>query len=283
MGVLPPLGDLPLVTLLGVHKKSTNNAVRGELGRYPLLITILDYSVRFYVRLFDLNDESLVKQSCLDSSLDGNHKSWMVVMDRVKILFRNTATIRTEMQQMYKQKWEFLLNVNNPDSKLRSYSKFKKSFSVENYILRFPLYVRRNMTKLRISAHSLAIETGRFSVPNKTPIEKRNCFHCGQIEDEFHVIFNCNLYSEERSNLAITLLDFTTLTLDPSDETFCILMSCMNGDIEVGKAMCEFVNSCFAKRSVMLSLKNENEILLRPKITVTKSGRHSKRPSKFNI
>ena len=28
--------------LLGVHRKSTNDAVRGELGRFPLLITILN-------------------------------------------------------------------------------------------------------------------------------------------------------------------------------------------------------------------------------------------------
>ena len=37
--------------LLGVNKSSTNTAVKGELGRYPILINILDHSVRYSNRI----------------------------------------------------------------------------------------------------------------------------------------------------------------------------------------------------------------------------------------
>ena len=37
--------------LLGVHRKSTNDAVRAELGRFPLLIKVLHYSHRFLQRV----------------------------------------------------------------------------------------------------------------------------------------------------------------------------------------------------------------------------------------
>ena len=37
--------------MLGVHRKSTNNAVRGELGCYPLLIFMLGLSVKYWWKL----------------------------------------------------------------------------------------------------------------------------------------------------------------------------------------------------------------------------------------
>ena len=52
--------------LLGVHRKSTNDAVRGELGRFPLLISVLNNSHRYFNRIKSLPDHSLVKTSYLD-------------------------------------------------------------------------------------------------------------------------------------------------------------------------------------------------------------------------
>ena len=59
---------------------------------------------------------------------------------------------------------------------------------------------RKAMTRLRISAHRLAIETGRYT---KTPIEKRVCTTCeGQIiEDEYHFLMKCKRYDGARDNM----------------------------------------------------------------------------------
>ena len=136
---------------------------------------------------------------------------------------------------------------------------------------------------MRISAHHLAIETGRYTQP-KTPIEKRHCFYCSQeIEDEFHLIFKCKLYQEERSTFSEKLSSFSNIILNPSDDVFHMLMSCMQGDLEVGRALCEFVNSSFERRSKKIGEIKEREKYLRPIQTITKSGRISKRPTPLNL
>ena len=48
------------------------------------------------------------------------------------------------------------------------------------------------LTKLRISAHFLAIETGRY---NNTPKEHRFCKHCPtSVENEYHFILYCSKF-----------------------------------------------------------------------------------------
>ena len=58
------------------------------------------------------------------------------------------------------------------------------------------------MTKLRISAHKLAIETGRYARPF-IPSNMRKCLLCdsGEVEDEFHFLFNCTSPKNERAIL----------------------------------------------------------------------------------
>ena len=140
------------------------------------------------------------------------------------------------------------------------------------------MHLRRNFTKLRISAHNLAIETGRYTKPIQTPIEKRICFHCKEIESEFHFIFNCSLYQADRQLLYANLSSFLSIDITPSHELFHTLMTGMHGDLEVGRSMCNYVNSCHKIRSEKLSYMTETAILQRSKSTVTRSGRTSKRP-----
>ena len=77
--------------------------------------------------------------------------------------------------------------VDGTGNKLSNYSTFKHSFDLEKYVLQMSLDDRRNFTKLRISCHDLAIETGRYS-NNRKPLSERICNLCNlnQIEDEFH-------------------------------------------------------------------------------------------------
>lgn len=271
--------------VLGVHKKSTNIAVRGELGRYPLLISVLEHSVRYFDKISSDTRNSLVKLSCTDSELCTNNKSWTVVVNKLCTLF-DKSMMKASMQQLYREKWENLIYSFSTDSdnKLRTYAKFKKSFKMENYVLQFPLKVRRNLTKLRISAHNLSIETGRYTQPKKTPIEKRTCFHCKDyIDDESHFILNCKLYDDERCKLVKTLESFSTLNINTANEPLNLILSCLNGDLEVGRAICNFINICFSIRSQALSTKIERDIYLRPQITITSSGRHSLRPTKLDL
>ena len=85
------------------------------------------------------------------------------------------------------------------------YDKIKNSFVKENYLdLVTNAKFRYTTTRLRISAHDLEIEQGRYKA---IPREERICKWCQLtlnskiIEDEHHVIFVCDLYSNLRSKL----------------------------------------------------------------------------------
>ena len=52
--------------------------------------------------------------------------------------------------------------------------------------------------KSSCSSHRLDIETGRWTKPNKSPIDARKCKMCNVLEDEYHFILECVLYSDIR-------------------------------------------------------------------------------------
>ena len=69
--------------------------------------------------------------------------------------------------------------------KIKIIQEIKNILCYENY-LELPFYLRNPLTKLRISNHSLQVETERFNLP-PLPIDQRKCFFCENfIEDELH-------------------------------------------------------------------------------------------------
>ena len=92
--------------------------------------------------------------------------------------------------------------------KLTFYHKVKSTFGLEPYLACKNFKNRSNTTQLRISAHKLQIERGRYI---NLPREKRTCLWCqttlGQdyIEDESHFLFNCDLYQGLRNKLIANL------------------------------------------------------------------------------
>ena len=95
--------------------------------------------------------------------------------------------------------------------------------------------------------------------------------------------FELQLYDDERCNLGKTLESFPTLNVNTANEPLNLFLSCLNGDLEVGRAICDFINICFSIRSQALSTKIEKDIYLRPQITITSSGRLSVRPRKLDL
>ena len=103
------------------------------------------------------------------------------------------------------------------------------------------------------------------------------CISCKQVEDEYHFFFTCTLYTSERKYLYEDLSKFLSIDIKPSNELLNLLMSRLDGDLEVGRTTCDYINNCFKIRSELLSHKKESDILKRVKSCVTKSGRLSKR------
>ena len=271
--------------LLGVHRKATNDAVRGELGRFPLLITILNNSFRYFKRMEHSCMYSLAKISCMDKDTRNLNFSWYNCMVRLDNVFNQSRSFLSDMQNVYRISWTNM--IKNCTGKLRTYSQFKETFLLENYVTQLPLNTRRNLTKLRISAHNLAIETGRYnntisSITSK-PIDKRLCHHCKKVESEFHLIFECQLYDNVRKKLIERINEVSIISFQANSTTFCTLMSCLNGDYEVSSIVCDFLNECFGIRRDSNNQAKENNILLRPETTKTRCGRISKRPTRIDL
>ena len=89
-------------------------------------------------------------------------------------------------------------------NKMRTYRLFK---AIDNYKCEDYLHQVTNtrhriaLTKLRLSNHKLAIETGRYSRPRQKPAESI-CPICKiEMEDEYHFLNICPAYQEKRCSL----------------------------------------------------------------------------------
>jgi hypothetical protein len=126
------------------------------------------------------------------------------------------------------------------EGKLRTYTTFKVHFGFENYLSVIGNFEhRRCLTKLRISAHRLHIETGRYQ---GIPPHQRLCEQCdsGEVEDEIHFLLCCSKFREERQQLFKTISQSCNnfLQLNPR-ENFYWLMTCE--DVSVLKELCHFI------------------------------------------
>ncbi len=142
------------------------------------------------------------------------------------------------------------------DSKLWVYKKFKRSIYIENYLVMSTnnnsIPKRKDFTKLRISAHQLRIETGRYSRP-KTPVEKRICQFCDtqSVESELHFLLDCSHYKAERDTFFKTLNSFTDFSSLDAEDRFHFIMTYNGGDTEVARAVLDYTRVITEKRAGM--------------------------------
>ena len=136
--------------------------------------------------------------------------------------------------------------LNTSGHKLKTYCSLKTQFGMENYVRGIPQSERRHFTKLKISAHHLSIERGRYTRPI-TPRSQRYCSDCKEqaIGDEFHFLLKCPKFAWERRKMFEKFSEFTSIKNNGDDDTFITLMQHLQGDVEVARIVCAFVNECF--------------------------------------
>lgn len=135
-------------------------------------------------------------------------------------------------------------------SKLEFYKSVKHEFSLERYLL-LPLdsKVKRRFTQLRISAHRLCIETGRYSRP-KLSRENRFCFSCNnEIEDEKHFLLHCKVYNSFRETLYLELRKIVG-SLSEHDHSLLELFYMFDNDFT--PLFMEFVYNAFEHRNTVI-------------------------------
>ena len=98
------------------------------------------------------------------------------------------------------------------------------------------------MSKLRMSSHRLNIETCRWNRPIPTIINERICSVCHVLEDEFHFVLECELYSSIR-NIYIPLY----YRINPSMFKFTELINCENKNVTI--SMSVYIKKAFEIRN----------------------------------
>ena len=79
--------------------------------------------------------------------------------------------------------------------------------------------VRRDLTKLRYSNHSLLIEQGRYS---KLEVAERLCKKCNKVEDEIHFLIECKLYDNNIISIGGNTRDTFIYCLNNKDKNFIL-------------------------------------------------------------
>ena len=164
---------------------------------------------------------------------------------------------KTEILQQLKSgcadHWRSTIDQGDGVGKLHWYSKIKQSFHFERYLDEIHnVKDRHSFTQLRISAHKLEVETGRYS---KTPRQNRICKTCNSgICDEIHFLTKCAFADAERQALFAILYveckNFTNLN-DSEKSQYMLVTAGSKIQLEVAK----FCFNNFEKRKENLSQK----------------------------
>ena len=107
---------------------------------------------------------------------------------------------------IYLADWLVTLNKVNGSAglgrnKLRTYRTFKQVYETEGYCnLILPPSHRSALCKFRCGVAPIRIETGRYE---NLPLEDRKCPFCNVLEDEQHVLLDCVMYTDLRSELFV--------------------------------------------------------------------------------
>ena len=252
--------------LLNIHKKSTNLAVLGELGRYPLYIDIIHSILKYWQRFLDLDHTSLLYKAFEINIADDyrNSFSWSTFVRNILKVnnLQDSLTQKVNIQLIYNKLkiryqtfWKNSLKQMESHNglhgnKLRTYNKFKHELKYEPYLNIIPSKQDRTfLTSFRISAHNLAIERLRYSKTRILPID-RICTFCDDKvpEDELHFLMTCNNYTDLRDQLMSNINCLTNISdLTPGNK----FISIMSSEVPViVKAVAKFVRCAMQKREI---------------------------------
>ena len=177
-----------LKQLLGVRKSTCNDLCFLESGCPPLKAYVMSRQRKFFSKMW--SDRSNMRDDPLSHSINislnyGTATSRYLRgllddnVDDIDIAF---TEIKHNIRESNSSRMQFYLCINPELSVHDIYKGDVKVNEIE----------RISWTRMRLSAHSLAIESGRWNRRGRgrLPVEERLCT-CGQIQSEKHVIEEC--------------------------------------------------------------------------------------------
>jgi hypothetical protein len=249
--------------ILGVRPQTQNDFIYGELGRTNIKTLRYVNIIRYWLKIVCLNELKYVKSvyKTMIQELERNpgKNSWVKsvknLLDNLGFnqvwIFQGVGNVnifmtvfKERVRNHFQQNW----NVNlNESSRARTYKLFSDwKFQPYLDVIKIVKF-RQAYTRFRISAHRLAIESGRWHKPVKIPYDNRKCFACNTLEDEFHFLLECPIYIEIRK-----LYIKRYYREHPNMVKFIELMKCEN--ITIIKNVATFIQKAFELRSSINNL-----------------------------
>ena len=180
-----------LKSLLGVRSSTTNNLCLVELGYPPLKSLVKSRQRKFMKKMFH------ERRYMVDDPFIFAVNNLLSVNISTSRYMRNL--IHIEEDDIGIALGEIKLKINSADDSNRCihYKEVNPNLSVNNIYSSASCInelERMSWTKMRLGAHSLAIETGRWNRrgQGRLPIDQRLC-SCGEVQTERHVIESCPL------------------------------------------------------------------------------------------
>ena len=189
--------------LLGVSKICHNVAIYGDTGEVPVSLKGFRLMLNYWRRLTTLPEGSLAKKALIENA--NIRTNWIITIEKLlrclKLLgipskkFKDTS--RLAVSSYFEDGWKNRL-INEDISRLTTYKTLNSDFALPGH-LGLPYRLRKVISRIRCSNHSLEIERGRHTNP-KTPRENRLCRLCDgrDVEDEGHFLLNCPIFTELR-------------------------------------------------------------------------------------
>ena len=214
---------------LSVHKFTSNAAIWGDTGRYPLAIELSSQVYTYFNRVSEMESsgsEALVSHAFAEQR--ALQLSWYKnLIGTLKTLSPNhnqkagkvlPHSIKKSMMSAFETQWK---EDKLSNKKLKFYNTIKDVFERENYIS-FALNHKqfKRLAQLRTSSHRFNIETGRHGTHKRSSIINRLCNLCCTddkdtlsnlielpffepiVEDEVHVLSECPHYEDLRRELS---------------------------------------------------------------------------------
>ena len=196
--------------LLGVQKQTSNTGVLLELGLVPISLYAKKNALKNWHRISKLKIANPLVRLSYEYALDQKlswptlSKSMLSEIGMMDIFLSKKETKNCHINIFQRLRDIFHQNafgeINQPNSKLRTYKYLKTEIGTERYLNLIPCPEKRvAMSKFRLSNHNLMIEKGRHTKIRK---DLRFCPICpNEVEDETHFIMYCEGYKDERKNL----------------------------------------------------------------------------------
>ena len=187
-----------LKIILQVKPSTPNEIVYTEIGRCDMMCRIKKRQKRFFESCKQLTEEDAILSKIMRmcSHLD---------------FYKYYESLGDDLDQVNMNEMKEVINNSTKSHCMR----YREISEVKYNDVIYGQYLREDkrvvLSKWRLSSHKLRIETGRYTTP-LTPRQERVCPECPTfIEDEYHVVYQCPLYSNVRIRHRDTLLKLPTI------------------------------------------------------------------------